>query len=104
MKDSQEPERAPASLTKRIIVTLLAGTFIVLLIPRVVRALAERIDSRLGIPPIQPYATLPKVGLILAFAGGVFALWPIALQLLQAQGSPIPSLPTQSLLTKGPFD
>lgn len=104
MSIDREPQRpAPASLLQRIAATTVAGVLIVLLLPLLIRWLSGLMDRGLGLRVMYNTSATGIIGLLIAVVGGVFALWPILLQLLQAQGSPIPSLPTQRLLRSGPF-
>ncbi len=62
-----------------------------------------------GLPALDPWARLGwgTAGLWLGWAGVVLgaplALWTVATQLLRADGTPLPMMPTQRLLAGGPY-
>lgn len=91
------------SLRRRLAATLPAGLLFVGLIPLTLAWLGPRADRALGLPPF-PHgpAVLPAAALLVA-AGGFFALWTVYVQFARAEGTPLPMMPTQRLLTDGPF-
>lgn len=90
-------------LAGRIAATALAGLLFAVLIPLVVAAGGPRIDAALHLPDFQFGAVNYLVGAALAAVGFYFALWSIAWQLTRGRGTPLPVMPTQALLTQGPF-
>ncbi len=87
----------------RIATTLLAGPVFLGLLPFLVAVVGPRLDRRLGLRP-------PRIGRANRFVGGWltvlgFALgfWSVNTQLTRGRGTPLPVMPTQELLTGGPF-
>jgi protein-S-isoprenylcysteine O-methyltransferase Ste14 len=88
---------------KRIAVTLLAGLLFVILIPYVLLVTCPRLDRLLGLPGFPAGPANIIVGGVLAVLGYSLGLWSIAVQLTKGRGTPLPVMPTQGLLTTGPF-
>jgi protein-S-isoprenylcysteine O-methyltransferase Ste14 len=61
------------------------------------------LDRRLHWPRIPGGAARRALGAMLAAAGLALALWSIAAQVTRGRGTPLPVMPTQRLLTDGPF-
>jgi protein-S-isoprenylcysteine O-methyltransferase Ste14 len=88
---------------KRIIAMLLAGVLFLYLLPRLIARGGSSLDRLLGLPSLH-FGTINSIlGISLMIVGFYFALWSIYAQLTRAQGTPLPILPTQKLLTDGPF-
>lgn len=88
---------------KRIIAMLLAGVLFLYLLPRLIARGGSSIDRLLGWPSLH-FGTINSIlGVSLMVIGFYFALWSIYAQLTRASGTPLPILPTQKLLTDGPF-
>jgi protein-S-isoprenylcysteine O-methyltransferase Ste14 len=82
---------------------LLAGVLFLVLLPYVIIVLCPRLDSRLGLQGFYTGAVNYFLGLLLIGVGGFFALWSIYAQVTRGRGTPLPVMPTQELLTSGPF-
>ena len=53
---------------------------------------------------VMPFAIAREVvGWVLVFVFGALAIWTVYAQLAWAHGTPVPLLPTQHLLTRGPY-
>jgi len=89
--------------SKRIAATLLAGVIFVLLLPFVVADVGPSLDHRLGLPPLWIGTLNYIVGGLLVAVGLFFGFWSNFVQLTRGRGTPLPIMPTQELLTKGPF-
>jgi len=88
---------------KRIIAMLLAGVLFLYLLPRLIARGGSSLDQQLGLPSLH-FGTINSIlGISLMVVGFYFALWSIYAQFTRAQGTPLPILPTQKLLTDGPF-
>ena len=61
------------------------------------------LDKRLGLDRFSAGAASFLIGGILMVVGFAFAMWSILLQLTRGSGTPLPIMPTQALLTTGPF-
>jgi protein-S-isoprenylcysteine O-methyltransferase Ste14 len=81
---------------------LLAPVFLVLL-PLLVAGAGPRLDRRLGLAPLKIGRSNGIVGGLLALGGFSLGLWSIITQLDRGRGTPLPVMPTQELLTEGPF-
>lgn len=91
------------SVGTRIAVSLLAGVIFVILLPFVVGIVGPSLDRLLGLPRFEIGAMNYIPGGILLVVGLFFGFWSILVQLTRGRGTPLPMMPTQELLTKGPF-
>jgi len=82
---------------------LLAGVVFLILLPLVVIRVGPYLDSLLGLPSIQFGAVNYIAGGLLLVVGLFFGLWSNYVQLTRGRGTPLPVLPTQELLTQGPY-
>ncbi len=88
---------------KRIIAMLLAGVLFLYLLPRLIARGGSSLDLQLGLPSIHFGTVNFILGTLFLVVGFYFALWSIYAQMAHANGTPLPILPTQKLLTDGPF-
>jgi protein-S-isoprenylcysteine O-methyltransferase Ste14 len=86
-----------------IAVALPAGLLFVFLIPWVLIRFVPKLDTIFHFPPLSFGAVNIILGILLILFGGVFALWSVLSQLLKADGTPVPIVPTKKLLVNGPF-
>jgi protein-S-isoprenylcysteine O-methyltransferase Ste14 len=87
----------------RIAALLPAGPVFLGLLPYLVAGIGPRLDRRLGLSPLRlGGANLPFGGL-LTILGFFLAFWSIEAQVTRGRGTPLPVMPTQELLTDGPF-
>jgi protein-S-isoprenylcysteine O-methyltransferase Ste14 len=91
------------SLGTRMAATLLAGVIFAILLPYLIVVNCPSIDRQLGVHPLNTSAASYVLGGILIAVGLIFALWSILVQLTRGRGTPLPMMPTQGLLTIGPF-
>ena len=87
----------------RIVATLSAGILFLLILPYLLLVVCPSVDERLGVDLLTPGIASILVGGILAAIGFTIGFWSIQLQLTQGRGTPFPMMPTQGLLTNGPF-
>ena len=87
----------------RIAVTLLAGPVFLGLLPFLVAGIGPRLDRRLGLPRLRIGAAGRVLGGLLTAAGFSLGFWSVYTQLDRGRGTPLPVMPTQELLTDGPF-
>jgi protein-S-isoprenylcysteine O-methyltransferase Ste14 len=87
----------------RTVTTLLAGPVFLALLPYVVAGLGPRLDRRLGLPSIKTGGLTRILGGLLTIAGFSLGFWSVITQLDRGRGTPLPVMPTQELLTEGPF-
>jgi protein-S-isoprenylcysteine O-methyltransferase Ste14 len=87
----------------RILATLLAGLLIAGLLPLAIVLFAPSIDRLFGLPNIHFGWVNYLSGGLLVILGLSFALWSIFVQLTSGRGTPLPLMPTQELLIRGPF-
>jgi protein-S-isoprenylcysteine O-methyltransferase Ste14 len=94
-------QRVP--LPVRILALLCAGALFVFLIPYVLLVLCPRLDSRLDLPDFHfGWINVLACGL-LVIIGGYYAFSSIYQQLINANGTPLPFIPTQKLLIRSVF-
>ena len=82
---------------------LLAGVLFLYLLPRLIAGGGSFLDQQLGLQPFNFGAINSILGISMMIVGFYFGFWSIHAQLTRAQGTPLPMLPTQKLLTDGPF-
>ena len=87
----------------QIAATLAAGVIFVILLPIVIARAGPALDQRLGLPQFYAGAVNWILGGILVVVGLSFGVWVGYLQLTRGRGTPLPVMPTQELLTQGPF-
>jgi protein-S-isoprenylcysteine O-methyltransferase Ste14 len=84
-------------------VTLLAGPVFLGLLPFLVAGIGPRLDRRLGLPSLRVGGVNRVVGGLLMALGFTLGFWSVIVQLDRGRGTPLPLMPTQELLTDGPF-
>ncbi len=87
----------------RIAITLLAGPVFLGLLPFLVAGVGPRLDRRLGLPPLRIGRVNRILGGLLTVLGFSLGFWSVNVQLTRGRGTPLPVMPTQELLTEGPF-
>ena len=93
-------ERSEAT---RIAITLLVGPIFLGLLPFLVAGVGPRLDRRLGLRHLRIRRASRIVGGLLTVLGFSLGFWSIITQLTRGRGTPLPVMPTQELLTEGPF-
>jgi protein-S-isoprenylcysteine O-methyltransferase Ste14 len=88
---------------KRIAATFLAGFVVVILVPYIVIKAGPALDQVLGIPSFRVGMVNYLLGGVLLVVGLSLGMWSVYAQLTRGRGTPLPMLPTQELLTTGPF-
>lgn len=73
------------------------------LLPFLVARVGPRIDRRLGLRVPRFGGVNRLVGALLTVMGFVLGFWAVGDQLSRGRGTPLPVMPTQELLTEGPF-
>ena len=91
------------SETRRIEITLLAGPVFLGLLPFLVAGIGPRLDRRLGLPRLGIGRVNRLLGGLLTALGFFLGFWSVDAQLTRGRGTPLPVMPTQELLTEGPF-
>lgn len=95
-----QTERRPAT---RFAAMLLAGALFLILLPYLFIVVCPALDQRLGLGNLGSDAANYVVGGVMLVAGLFFALWSVVMQLTLGRGTPLPIMPTQGLLTTGPY-
>jgi protein-S-isoprenylcysteine O-methyltransferase Ste14 len=91
------------SEARRIAITLLAGPVFLGLLPFLVAGVGPRLDRRFGLRPRRLRRVNRVVGGLLMVLGFSLGFWSVVIQLTRGRGTPLPVMPTQELLTEGPF-
>ena len=86
-----------------IVALLPAGVIFLFLFPYVVVKVGPRLDNLIGLPSFRIGAVNTIAGGIIMVLGLFFAWWSIYEQLTRGRGTPLPIIPTQELLMRGPF-
>lgn len=87
----------------RIAVLLPAGPVFLGLLPILVAGVGPRLDRRLGLPPLRIGQVGRLLGGLMTVLGFSLGFWSVDAQLTRGRGTPLPVMPTQELLTDGPF-
>ncbi len=87
----------------RVAITLLAGLVFLGLLPLLVAGVGLRLDRRLGLPSLNIGIVNRVLGGFLMVLGFSLGFWSVITQLTRGRGTPLPVMPTQELLTGGPF-
>jgi protein-S-isoprenylcysteine O-methyltransferase Ste14 len=87
----------------RIIALLPAGVLFLILLPYVLLVISPSMDTRLGLDRLNPGPASLTMGGILFAVGFALAQWSIYMQFTRGRGTPLPVMPTQRLITTGPF-
>ncbi len=95
--------RVERSEPTRIGATLLVGPVFLALLPFMVAVVGPRVDHRLRLPRLGIGRMGRMLGAMLMAAGFSLGFWSVYTQLGRGRGTPLPVMPTQALLTDGPF-
>ncbi len=95
--------RSAHSEATRVGLTLLAGPAFLGLLPILIAGMGPRLDRRLKLPRPRTGSVGRLVGGPLAVAGFSLGIWSVVVQVDRGRGTPLPVMPTQELLTDGPF-
>jgi protein-S-isoprenylcysteine O-methyltransferase Ste14 len=87
----------------RIAALLPAGPVFLGLLPFLVAGVGPRLDRRLGLPSLRIGRVTGILGGLLTVLGFSLGFWSVNTQLTRGRGTPLPVMPTQELLTEGPF-
>jgi protein-S-isoprenylcysteine O-methyltransferase Ste14 len=90
-------------LWQRLLAGLLAGGLFIVLIPWALLRGLPRLDDILGWPPMNLGMAGLVIGIALVVIGGPIGFWTVLDQYVRANGTPLPMLATQRLLTDGPY-
>jgi protein-S-isoprenylcysteine O-methyltransferase Ste14 len=91
------------SEARRIATTLLAGPVFLGLLPFLVAGVGPRLDRRLGLRRLEVRGASRIGGGLLLVLGFSLGFWSVIAQLTRGRGTPLPVMPTQELLTDGPY-
>lgn len=91
------------SLGRRIAASLVAGVLFLILLPYGIVTGGPALDRLLGRPSFRLGRVNDLIGGLLVAVGLCLGWWSILMQLTRGRGTPLPLMPTQELLTKGPF-
>jgi protein-S-isoprenylcysteine O-methyltransferase Ste14 len=91
------------SARARLIALLPAGVLFLIVLPYVFLVISPSLDSRLGLGRLSPSPASLIIGGLLVAVGLAFAQWSIFIQFTHGRGTPLPMMPTQRLITTGPF-
>jgi len=87
----------------RIAAMVPLGPLFLGLLPFLVAGVGPRLDRRLGLPPLGIGRVNRILGGLLTVLGFSVGFWSVDAQLTRGRGTPLPVMPTQELLTEGPF-
>lgn len=87
----------------RLFALLPAGIFFLIVLPYILLVASPSLDARIGLDYLNPGPPSFTIGGILFVVGLTFAQWSIYMQFAHGRGTPLPMMPTQRLITTGPF-
>ncbi len=90
-------------LAARIMILVLAGLIFAILIPSLLLVTLPGLDATLGFPWFNFGVANLMIGALFILVGFIYAAWSILAQIILANGTPVPVMPTQKLLMVGPF-
>ncbi len=103
MSRYQRWQRTEHTESSRIVTMLLVAPVFLGLLPFVVAGLGPRFDRLLGQGPIRLGRGGRLAGALVSAAGFAIGLWTVLTQMDRGRGTPLPMMPTQELLTGGPY-
>jgi len=90
-------------LAARIMVLVLAGLIFAILIPSLLLVTLPGLGAKLGLLQLHFGMVNLLIGAVFILVGFIYAAWSILSQVILANGTPVPVMPTQKLLVVGPF-
>ena len=88
---------------QRILSLLPEAVLFLFVIPYALFLLSRSMDGFLGLSPFsQSFLTL-VLGALLGVSGFLFAAWSVIVQFTKGEGTPVPLMATQRLITDGPY-
>lgn len=91
------------SLAHRLLAVLPAGALFIFLIPLMLARLGPRLDALLRLPQFSFGVANLVVGGLFILVGATFGIWSNVMEIGFARGTPLPVMPTRTLLVNGPF-
>ena len=91
------------STAVQITVILLAGVIILILLPYMIVVKGTAWDQQLGLAGFDFGPLNVLLGGLMLIAGLSFGFWSVLEELTCGRGTPLPIMPTQGLLIRGPF-
>jgi protein-S-isoprenylcysteine O-methyltransferase Ste14 len=91
------------SKKQRMIVVIFGGFIFWVVITFFILVASFYIDQWLHLPKFRYGLVNPIVGLLFIVVGWLFANWTIKVQFSMGKGTPIPLMPTQKLVVRGPY-
>jgi protein-S-isoprenylcysteine O-methyltransferase Ste14 len=96
---AERAQNEPARL--RVVAAL--GPVFLGAIPAIVVGTGPRLDRRLGLPRLPFGVACRTAGGAMAASGFALGIWTVQTQVDRGRGTPLPMMPTQALLTGGPY-
>ncbi len=91
------------SQKQRMIAVVFGGIIFWIVIPFLIIIVSSYIDRWLYLSTFHYGLINPVIGLMFIVIGWLFANWTIKVQFSMGKGTPIPLMPTQKLVVKGPY-
>ena len=95
--------RREYSARQRLIALAFEGILFVAVIPALLVVTSAALDRWLQLPRFVRGALNPLVGLLCILPGGLLALWAVHALFVLGRGTPVPVMPTQQLVVRGPY-
>lgn len=91
------------SLKQQLILLGFAGILFLIIIPYLLVVSSAALDEWLGLPELEFGSINLIMGGLLALAGFSLGFWSVESQISMGGGTPVPVMPTQKLVVRGPF-
>ncbi|MGB7539731.1 MAG: isoprenylcysteine carboxylmethyltransferase family protein [Anaerolineales bacterium] len=103
MKIYKDWAKREFTLNQRLMAFIPEGIFFLLFLPVTLFWLSEKIDRGLSIPRFGEGVWNIIAGVLLMAGGCFLAMWAIGTQVTSGRGTPVPMMPTQKIVARGPF-
>jgi protein-S-isoprenylcysteine O-methyltransferase Ste14 len=103
MEQFQKWAEREYSAHMRLISFIPQGLLFIVLLPLGLVWMGNALESALQLPVLRLGVANSLIALGVAVPGFLFALWSIRTQFIVGRGTPMPVMPTQKLVIKGPY-
>ncbi len=103
MKQFQKWAQHQYSMKQKMVAFFFEGILFLVLFPFLLIGVSPLLDRWLQLPRIAYGVVNPFVGVLCVVVGLILALWSIETQVVTGRGTPVPMMPTQTLVVQGPF-
>lgn len=91
------------SMRQKMVAFFFEGILFLVLLPFLLINVSSLLDRWLQLPRIAYGVVNPFVGILCGVVGLALGLWSVETQVSIGRGTPVPVMPTQTLVVQGPF-